>query len=47
VVTTDHSAYDIEFIAEHAKTIVDTRNITKKLNNNKHKVTKLGAGSLF
>ncbi len=47
VVATDHSAYDIEFIAEHAKTIVDTRNITKNLNNNKHKVSKLGAGMLF
>ena len=46
VITTNHSAYDIEFIAEHAKAIVDTRNMTKNLKD-KSKVAKLGAGELF
>lgn len=46
VITTNHSAYDIDFIAEHAKAIVDTRNMTKNLKNKK-KVVKLGAGELF
>jgi len=31
VVATDHSAYDWEFIAEHARLIVDTRNATKQV----------------
>ncbi|MDZ7725592.1 MAG: nucleotide sugar dehydrogenase [candidate division KSB1 bacterium] len=46
VITTNHSAYDIEFISEHAKAIVDTRNMTKGLKD-KSKVAKLGAGELF
>jgi UDP-N-acetyl-D-glucosamine dehydrogenase len=31
VVVTDHSAYDLQFIAEHARLIVDTRNATKSV----------------
>jgi UDP-N-acetyl-D-glucosamine dehydrogenase len=31
VVATDHSAYDWEFIAKHARLIVDTRNATKRV----------------
>ncbi|MCU0978834.1 MAG: nucleotide sugar dehydrogenase [Pirellulaceae bacterium] len=31
VVATDHSAYDWEFIAKHARLIVDTRNATKQV----------------
>ncbi len=47
VITADHSAYDPEFIVEHAKAIVDTRNLTKFTKNELHKVVKLGSGRGF
>jgi UDP-N-acetyl-D-glucosamine dehydrogenase len=46
VITTNHSAYDAEFIVKHAKAVVDTRNVTKDVAD-KDKITKLGAGYLF
>ena len=46
VVTTDHSVYDADFIVEHAKSIVDTRNLTKNIEN-KEKISKLGHGTRF
>lgn len=46
VITTDHSLYDPEFIVHHARAVVDTRNLTKKVKN-KEKITKLGAGIRF
>lgn len=46
VITTDHSTYDAEFIVEHAKSVVDTRNLTKNIKNNE-KISKLGAGTRF
>ena len=30
VIATDHSAYDYEYIVEHAPLVVDTRNATKR-----------------
>ena len=46
VITTAHSVYDAEFIVEHAKAVVDTRNLTKSVKN-KEKISKLGAGTRF
>jgi len=30
LIATDHSAYDYNFIVEHSKMVLDTRNATKK-----------------
>jgi UDP-N-acetyl-D-glucosamine dehydrogenase len=40
LISTDHSAYDFEFIAQHAQLIVDTRNATDKITQNKEKIVK-------
>ena len=47
VITADHSDYDAEFIVNNAKAIVDTRNLTKNINNDLHKIVKLGSGRGF
>ena len=47
VITTDHSQYDIDFILEHAKAVVDTRNLTKNATKHLDKITKLGSGTRF
>ncbi|MBL7093532.1 nucleotide sugar dehydrogenase [candidate division KSB1 bacterium] len=47
VITTDHSSYDAGFIVEHAKAVVDTRNVTKNIKENLHKIVKLGSGRGF
>ncbi len=46
VITTDHSVYDANYIVEHARAVVDTRNLTKNVKN-KEKITKLGSGTRF
>jgi UDP-N-acetyl-D-glucosamine dehydrogenase len=38
VIVTDHSAYDYEFIARHAKLVVDTRNATAGLRQHREKI---------
>jgi UDP-N-acetyl-D-glucosamine dehydrogenase len=40
LVSTDHSQYDFEFIAQHSQLIVDTRNATNKITQNKEKIIK-------
>jgi len=40
LIATAHSAYDIDFIAEHAKLIVDTRNATKNVVGHRDKIVK-------
>ena len=40
LISTDHSAYDFEFIAQHSQLIVDTRNATNKIAQNKEKIVK-------
>ncbi len=45
VITTDHSDYDAAYIVEHAKAVVDTRNLTKNIKDDK--ITKLGSGTRF
>lgn len=42
VITTDHSAYDYEWLAQKAKIIVDTRNAIKKIEDLKATLFKLG-----
>lgn len=44
VILTNHSAFPYAMIAEHAQTIVDTRNALKHIPHNKDKVVLLGGG---
>ena len=44
VILTDHSAFPYAMIAEHAQTVVDTRNALKHIPHNKDKVILLGGG---
>jgi UDP-N-acetyl-D-glucosamine dehydrogenase len=41
VITTDHSCLDYEWIVENAKLVVDTRNATKNVKNNREKIVKI------
>jgi UDP-N-acetyl-D-glucosamine dehydrogenase len=45
VIITDHTNYDYEWIVAYSKKLVDTRNATKKIRNNREKITLLGAGT--
>ena len=47
LITTDHSVYDAKEIVEHARSVVDTRNLTKNVKENREKITKLGSGLRF
>lgn len=40
LVSTDHSVYDFEFIVKHAQLVVDTRNATVKVKENREKIVK-------
>ncbi len=41
VIISDHSAYDYQWICDHAKRVVDTRNATRSVRGHKKKITKL------
>lgn len=43
VIVTDHTSYDYEWIVAFSKKIIDTRNSTKKIKNNREKITLLGS----
>jgi UDP-N-acetyl-D-glucosamine dehydrogenase len=45
VIATDHTTYDYEWIVAYSKKIIDTRNATRKIRNNRDKITLLGAGT--
>ncbi len=45
VITTNHSNYDYNFIVENSKRVIDTRNATKNVKNNRDKIVLLGSGS--
>ncbi len=45
VIVTDHTSYDYEWIVDFSKRIIDTRNATRKIKNNRDKITLLGAGT--
>jgi UDP-N-acetyl-D-glucosamine dehydrogenase len=40
LIATDHSAYDYQFIVEHAKLVIDTRNATKAVQRGREKIRK-------
>jgi len=40
LIATDHSAYDYEWIVQHAKLVVDTRNATQKVRTGRQKIVK-------
>jgi len=40
LISTDHSAYDWDFIVKHAQLVVDTRNATNNVMENRHKIVK-------
>ena len=40
LIATDHSAYDYDFIVEHARLVVDTRNATKNVRQGREKIRK-------
>jgi UDP-N-acetyl-D-glucosamine dehydrogenase len=40
LIATDHSAYDYDWIVEHAQLVVDTRNATGNVKKNRKKITK-------
>ena len=40
LIATDHSAYDWEFVAEHSRLIVDTRNATRAVTRGREKIRK-------
>ncbi len=40
VITTDHSSYDYDFIVRHAKLVIDTRNATAKVTENREKIVR-------
>lgn len=43
VIVTDHTSYDYEWIVDFSKRVIDTRNATKKIKNNREKISLLGA----
>ena len=40
LISTDHSAYDWDYIVKHAQLVVDTRNATNNVMENRHKIVK-------
>ncbi len=40
LISTDHSSYDYEMIVTHANLVIDTRNATKHVKNNREKIVK-------
>ena len=40
LISTDHSAYDYQFIVDHAKLVIDARNATKKVKRGRKKIVK-------
>ena len=40
LISTDHSAYDFDFIVEHSRMVVDTRNATKNVKSGREKIFK-------
>jgi UDP-N-acetyl-D-glucosamine dehydrogenase len=41
VIVTDHSSYDWQFVVDHSRLIVDTRNATRKTNSASGRIVKL------
>jgi UDP-N-acetyl-D-glucosamine dehydrogenase len=45
IIATNHDDYDYDMIVKHAKLVVDTRNATKHVKNNRKKIVRLGCGT--
>lgn len=45
IITTDHTAYDLDDIVRKAKLVVDTRNATKNVRAGREKIVRLGCGT--
>lgn len=43
VIVTDHDEFDMNFVVEHARAVVDTRNATQKVSENRDKIVLLGS----
>ncbi|MGB9790954.1 MAG: nucleotide sugar dehydrogenase, partial [Thermacetogeniaceae bacterium] len=41
LIITDHSCIDYQFVVDHARVVVDTRNATKNVARNRHKIIKI------
>ena len=41
LIATDNSSYDYDFIVEHSRLVLDTRNATKAVRVDREKITKL------
>ena len=40
LITTNHSAYDYDWIVKHSQLVIDTRNATRDVKNNREKIIK-------
>jgi len=40
LISTDHSAYDWQFIVDHAELVVDTRNATKNVKRGRERIVR-------
>ena len=40
LIVTDHSSYDYEFIVRHARLVIDTRNATRNVAENREKIVR-------
>jgi UDP-N-acetyl-D-glucosamine dehydrogenase len=40
LISTDHSGYDYQFIVDHAKLVIDTRNATEGIKRGRGKIVK-------
>ena len=40
LISTDHSSYDYQFIVDHARLVIDTRNATRDVRNGRAKIVK-------
>jgi UDP-N-acetyl-D-glucosamine dehydrogenase len=43
IIITDHHSFDYKWIVNEAQLVVDTRNATRRVTENRHKITRLGA----
>lgn len=45
VITTNHTIYDYDFVVQHSKKVIDTRNATKDVKKYRDKIVLLGSGA--
>ena len=47
LIATDHSAYDYDFIVQHSRLVIDTRNATQQVREGREKIRKAVTDSHF